>query len=147
MGTTNESERRINEGVRGNVCGTRVKPGSIFRGLAVAQSHPNPRRSVRPSGMDRAWELPSEHKRQIVVSRSPFIPPSPIPAPPPSPVPPSKNIVFYPPSPHRNSWLAPRYDYYSTSKHNLSLMSSPFASKPPASPPEMGNSLENYLKK
>ena len=44
--------------------------------LAVAQSHPNPRRSVRPSGVDRAWELPSEHKRQIVVSRSPFAPPS-----------------------------------------------------------------------
>jgi len=34
--------------------------------------------SVRPSGVDRAWEIPSEHKRQIVVSRSPFIPPFPL---------------------------------------------------------------------
>ena len=76
---------------------------------------------------------------------SSFTPPISIPAPPPSPVPLRKNIVFYLPSPHRNSWLAPRYDLYSTSTHQLSLMSSPSASKPPASPPEVGNMSEIAL--
>lgn len=43
--------------------------------LAVAQTHPNPRAGLCvPLDVDRAWELPSEHKRQIVISRSPPLP-------------------------------------------------------------------------
>ena len=57
-----------------SVC-TRVNPESIFRGRLWHKTHPNPRRPVCPSGVDRAWEIQSEHKRQIVVSPSPFVPP------------------------------------------------------------------------
>jgi hypothetical protein len=77
--------------------------------LAVAQTHPNPRRSVPPFNVDRAWELPSEHKRQIVVSRSTFTPPTPFPHHHLLLLPPRKNIVFSLIFPHRNTWPAPRY--------------------------------------
>jgi alkanesulfonate monooxygenase SsuD/methylene tetrahydromethanopterin reductase-like flavin-dependent oxidoreductase (luciferase family) len=75
-----------------------------------------------------------------------FRPPISIPAPPPSPAPPTKNIVFCTHSPRRNSWLAPRYGYYFTSTHKSSLMSSLSASKPLASPPEVGIKSEITIK-
>jgi hypothetical protein len=90
-----------------NVC-TQVKSESIFRGRLWHKTHPNPRlMSVRPSGVDRAWEIPSEHKRQIVVSRSPFIPHSHSRTTTFSSPPNPRTSYFRPPS-RRNSWLAPR---------------------------------------
>jgi len=62
----------------GGVYALRVNSESIFRGRLWHKTHPNPRRSVRPSGVDRAWEIQSEHERQFVVSRSPFVPPFPL---------------------------------------------------------------------
>ena len=64
---------------RWRVYALRVNPESIFRGRLWHKTLPNPRRSVRPSGVDRAWEILSEHERQFVVSRSPFVPPFPLP--------------------------------------------------------------------
>lgn len=57
----------------------RVNPESIFRGWLWHK-----RIRIRAGlcvrlVVDRAWEIPSEHKRQIVVSRSPFAPSTPLP--------------------------------------------------------------------
>ncbi len=79
---------------RWRVYALRVNPESIFRGRLWHKTHPNPRRSVRPSGVDRAWEIQSEHERQFVVSRSPFIPPFPLLHHHLLPAPQDKNIVF-----------------------------------------------------
>ncbi len=65
------------EGEMGGVCAASQTGVNLPR-LAVAQTHPNPRGSVRRLAVDRAWEIPSEHKRQIVVSRSPFVPTNPL---------------------------------------------------------------------
>jgi len=62
--------------------------------LAVAQTHPNPRRSVRPSG---CWTVRGKSiGAQTTNRRFSFIfrPHQPTPAPPPSPAPPAENIVF-----------------------------------------------------
>ena len=84
------------------------QPGVNLPRLAVAQTHPNPRRSVRPSSsgpcVGNTIGAQTTNRRFSLT----FRPLHPTPAPPPSPPPPNENIVFSLTSTHRNTWLAPR---------------------------------------
>ena len=81
------------EGEMGGV-GVASQAGVNLPRLAVAQTHPNPRRSVRPSGcgpcVGNTIGAQTTNRRFSLTFR-PNPPHSP---PPPSPAPPSKNIVF-----------------------------------------------------
>jgi hypothetical protein len=72
----------------------RVRPDPNLPRLAVAQTHPNPRRSVRPSGcgpcVGNTIGAQTTNRRFSLT----FAPNHPTLGPPPSPTPPTKNIVF-----------------------------------------------------
>jgi hypothetical protein len=81
------------EGEVGDVCAASQTGVNLPR-LAVAQTHPNPRGSVRPSGcgpcVGNTIGAQTTNRRFLLA----FRPHQPTLAPPPSPAPPTKNIVF-----------------------------------------------------